>query len=501
MSSVVYSINDNQLWTEIAKRLSEEYGWDPEYWVAPPCHKELINQVFPESIYHSVYDAHRSIPVEEFSDAIRYPIDSDICDSYTPYKSNALKMMDRMDMMNSFTYNERIRNYNRILSYWLNVVTELAPDLTIFSDTPHNVGQYLLYAVCVENDIKTVMFASAPVPEFVFPRAQVQSISTELRDTYHRYVQDNVSPELSATSEEYLNSITSSGIAKQSSDGSSRFSNAKQILDKMSKIGRFPDYVRYLYSDKTVHRKPRNELPEEAAVLGYQDLIYKQQSNLAQKKLRNHYESLSQDAVHDRKYIYLPLHLQPERATNPTGGVYSNQYIVANLLSEYIPDDWQIYIKEHPLQFTPSNLGEQGRSPYDYDDFNNLDNVDLIDINASQTKLIDNATAVATVTGTAGWEALNRGVPAIVFGNASYQLCTGVYRVKNKADLESTISSIQEGVTINPVDVRRFVYAIETIGYRVPMYEFESINSERSKAIGRYVTSISEFVENYSEYS
>ena len=88
-----------------------------------------------------------------------------------------------------------------------------------------------------------------------------------------------------------------------------------------------------------------------------------------------------------------------------------------------------------------------------------------------------------------------------MFGNASYQLCTGVYRVKNKADLESTISSIQEGVTINPVDVRRFVYAIETIGYRVPMYEFESINSERSKAIGRYVTSISEFVENYSEYS
>jgi hypothetical protein len=497
MKHIIYSVNrNNKLWPSIAEKLSNDHGWEPEYWVAPPSQKALIEEKFPDSIFHLVYDAHRSIPPGGFEKYINRPVDANTYDTYRKYRSNALDMMDRMDMDGSFTYHERVRNYNRILRYWLAVIDDTELDLAIFSDAPHNVGQYLLYAICIENDIQTVLFTSASVPRYVFARAEVDTMPDILRETYQTYISDGVSPDISAKSEEYLDEITRTDIQKNSSTEESRFSDIRRMLYKIADIRKYPKYFRYLLTSKTIHRKPSGGLPENTAVLGYQDLVYKKKSNLAQRRLRKHYDSVSQEPDYDQQYIYFPLHLQPERATNPVGGVYSNQYLVANLLSEHIPDDWRIYIKEHPLQFSSSNLGEQGRSTYNHDDFSGLDNVELIDMDASQTKLIDSATAVATVTGTAGWEAVNRGIPAIVFGNASYQFCTGVYHVKTESELESALRAVRDGVEIDPVDVRRFVQAIETIGYRVPMHDSESIESTRAEAVDRYVSCITEFVEN-----
>jgi hypothetical protein len=406
-----------------------------------------------------------------------------------------------MNMAGSFTYDERVRNYDRILRYWLSVIDTIDLDLAIFSDPPHHVGQYMLYAVCVENDIQTLIFTSAPVPGFVFPRAQIHSVPDNLRDTYNQYMERDEAATISATSEEYIDEIINVDAGGGNPNKNGIFPIIKKILGKLFRIRQYPAYCRTLVSEKVTHRKPSNQLPENATVLGYKDIIYKLKSDMAQRKLQKHYDHLSQKPVYDRDYIYFPLHLQPERATNPDGGVYSDQYLVADLLSKHIPNNWSIYIKEHPLQFSSSNLGEQGRSTYDYDDFNNLDNTNLIDITASQRELIDNASAVATVTGTAGWEAVNRGVPAIVFGNASYQLCEGVYHVKNNSELQSAITSIQNGEQINPADIRRFVQAIETVGYRVPMYERENVCPDTSTAVDRYATCIVEFVENSLESS
>lgn len=496
MKRIIYSVNNNKLWPGIAERLSNDYEWQPMYWVAPPSQKEQITNIFPDSIFHSVYDAHSSIPAKEFDNKINHPLDDEIYRSYRPYKSNALKMMDRMDMDNSFTYDERVRNYNRLLSYWLMVVDEIKPDLAIFSDSPHNVGQYLLYAVCVENTVETVIFTSSPVPEFVFPRSHTHTMPDNLRETYGRYIENDVPPNISDMSKKAINNIKTTQTVENSSDKNNLYSELNRVLDKISNLRMLPQYFKMLFSEKRTHRKKNNSLPENTRLLEYQDIIYKRKSNIAQRKLKKKYDSLSEVPKYDRKYVYFPLHLQPERATNPDGGVYSDQYLVANLLSESIPDDWNVYIKEHPLQFSSSNLGEQGRSIYDYDDFNDLKNIKLMDIDSSQMELIDNATAVATVTGTAGWEAINRGIPAIVFGNASYRLCTGVYHVKTKSELESALNSIQNGVEINEADILRFVHAVEQFGSRVPMYQSDRMNFDSPGAIDRYVDCIVSFVED-----
>ena len=51
-----------------------------------------------------------------------------------------------------------------------------------------------------------------------------------------------------------------------------------------------------------------------------------------------------------KKIIYFPLHFQPERSTDPEASKYSDQFSSIEILSKFIPNEWEIWVKEHPRQ-------------------------------------------------------------------------------------------------------------------------------------------------------
>ena len=84
-----------------------------------------------------------------------------------------------------------------------------------------------------------------------------------------------------------------------------------------------------------------------------------------------------------------------------------------------IPADWKIYVKENPRQ------GAFARGPFYFHRLSRIAQVTLVPSYTSSQALVARAQAVATVAGTAGWEGLLSGVPAVTFGGAWYRSLPG----------------------------------------------------------------------------
>jgi len=130
-------------------------------------------------------------------------------------------------------------------------------------------------------------------------------------------------------------------------------------------------------------------------------------------------------------YVYVPLHLQPEMTTSTLGGMHRDQLLMIEKLCAKLPDSWKIYVKENPKQ------GCFAREPMFFHRFNRLKNVHMVPADTSSESLIKHSKLVATVTGTAGVEAIEKGKPALIFGHAWYRSLEGVFEFDMNTDLES----------------------------------------------------------------
>ena len=71
-----------------------------------------------------------------------------------------------------------------------------------------------------------------------------------------------------------------------------------------------------------------------------------------------------------------------------------------------------------------------------------MSNVRLLSTNINSYKLIDNSIAVATATGSVGWESFHRNKPVIMFGRRFYQYAPGIFKVNSLHECTNVIKNI-----------------------------------------------------------
>ena len=130
------------------------------------------------------------------------------------------------------------------------------------------------------------------------------------------------------------------------------------------------------------------------------------------------------------KFIYVPLHLQPEMTTSSLGGKFVDQALLIESLSKILPHDWRIYVKENPKQ----SCYDRGYSFFQR--IRALSNVTWVPADTDTNVLSARAKIVATVSGVAGWEAIKLGTPAIIFGVTWYASMPGVFKYHDHIDIE-----------------------------------------------------------------
>jgi len=140
------------------------------------------------------------------------------------------------------------------------------------------------------------------------------------------------------------------------------------------------------------------------------------------------------DEVRDRRFVYFPMHKEPETSFTTRSPNVTDQLAVIIALSRDLPAGVQLVVKE--------NIISTGQRPKGYlKQIKDLKNVVLIDPYASSVELIKNSLGVATITGTAGMEAAIMGKPVIVFAEkAPYAILDHVRVVSGVGDVRQDLA-------------------------------------------------------------
>ena len=151
-------------------------------------------------------------------------------------------------------------------------------------------------------------------------------------------------------------------------------------------------------------------------------------------KYKNNIERYSSNCNLTELYCYFPLHFQPELTTSALGGIYTDQLLAIQQISELIPDNWFIYVKEHPMQT------EFMRSPIFFKRLLTIPKVILIKNKVNTYQLIEHSQFTATITGTVGWESITSGKNTLIFGNIWYKNLPGVFTYNKNITIREILS-------------------------------------------------------------
>jgi hypothetical protein len=290
------------------------------------------------------------------------PLDGQLIEKMLPTEAIVMKQMDRLEIYDSqySSYSARRNLYMKHLRFWNHVLVLRRIDLFIGSNIPHEVYDFVILGLCRIYGIATHFFFQSAIPCTVHP----------VKDYTH------FTPGLAAALAHYQDSHHNS-----TSDEICLTPILQREWDRQSK-NTIPFYM---------DQKP----------------LFHPNNSLINKK----YDSLTQNVEKDLRYIYFPLHYQPEITTSPLGGPFVDQISALALLGRHIPPHYKLVVKEHPMQTWVGRGHDFYRNI-----INQCKNVIFVNKSISSHELIKNAVAVATITGTAGWEALFRKKPVLLFG-------------------------------------------------------------------------------------
>ena len=327
------------------------------------------------------------------------PLSKEIIEKMFKAEIETLHMYERQKKIKPEFYENRKEHYMQHLRFWNDFLDKHKIDVCFRNRPGHRGFDHIIYHLCKLKSIPMFMYYSL-YPDYNFILSDIenplQEVSTqyeELKIKYQNESIENIELKLPSNWQTLIDEHW----------------NRKNLSYKPIAI---PSAKR--------HKEPQKILKSK------------------NKKVWEFYDKNCISPNYNEKYIYHALHFQPEASTSPLAGVFVNQLLIIEILSHL---GIKIYVKEHPM------LSENRSIDY-YKNLLNMRNVNLIKRGEDSHKLLDNSLAVATATGTVGWEAVLRGKPVIMFGGNFYQYAPGVFKIGSVEEGQAALKEIEDFISI-----------------------------------------------------
>ena len=155
------------------------------------------------------------------------------------------------------------------------------------------------------------------------------------------------------------------------------------------------------------------------------------------------------------KYVFFPLHFQPEATTLVCAPYSLNQVSVIEDISKSLPVGYKLIVKEHH-----DSIGR--RRIADYKDIRSLWNVVLVGPKENSLNIIKKSKCIITITSTVGLQALLLKIPVITLARVSYDASPSIIRGEHVAK-QNYNSLIKQAIghTVSEKDVINFCVAVQ----------------------------------------
>lgn len=352
------------------------------------------------------------IPTENTD--LPYPISENDLFIFSQTERFFLKMADRLGYLESYQWRKNL--YLKLLSTWIYIIKDSNIDVAIFENIPHEGFDFIAYNIFKEFNIKCLCFYQMPIRP---------------KETYLLHLVSNIFDHSEIINLNKKNKIKEANykkkfsgylkIRKEKSTNLNSFTREKRI----KKFQFFTLLVHYFKNLHNITEKFKfNKVLHFISVnLGLSDPYLP-----SLRKLISYEKNLLTKPDLNMKFVYLPLHYQPELSTSPLAKGYVDQILFINLISQVSAKlGIKVYVKEHPR----AGKARGSRTKVFYDTIKNLKNVEFIDKSFNSYELIDRSFCVAAITGSVGWEAVLRSKTVLMVGSRFYSSAPNVFEISN----------------------------------------------------------------------
>ena len=334
---------------------------------------------------------------------------------------------------NTFSYIERQEYFKEILNSYYNFLINNKVNQIIFYDYPHHIDSYILYIIAKYLNIKITIIS------YLF-----------LLGNYRVVFDKNLKNRFSQFNKRSRTKIDYNHVTKKIERYSRSKSHIKphyilhesnliyfllKDLYRSMKRGVFQDsnfYSKHRYNSKYIEES----LPKEIT-----SVFINLKQRIKIKKLKKEYLNLCSNFNFKKKFILFLPSVQPEASTLPLAGFFHDFKLILDMLMKFLPNNWIILYKEHPLTFDYSKESNLFKNSYYYQDLDK-NKIKLIDYRLDTYNFIKNAQCIATSTGSAGLEASLKGKAVLNFGCAWWSNFNNIFRIKRDNDLKIALRKI-----------------------------------------------------------
>jgi hypothetical protein len=161
-------------------------------------------------------------------------------------------------------------------------------------------------------------------------------------------------------------------------------------------------------------------------------------------RLYRSYRNLAVSDLPTSPFIIFFMHYQPERSSLPEGLSHVQQWTALRLLSMALPSGWSLLVREHPTTWLQP-LDISVRTTDLYAQIASLPNTKICSMDLDTFEVIDRCAAVATLTGSVGFQAILRNRPVIAFGLPAYKDHPASLFVRSASELSRALRAIRNG--------------------------------------------------------